>query len=192
MDPLAVANPIEPPLRQSAGAGSPTGLSVLLVEDDDVDAFLICDALSRNPAVRLVTWAHNGQDAISFVNSGGLCPDLAFVDLHMPKMSGFDLLIALANGPRARFPMVVLTSSSAPNDALRSQLRGAATTLSKPVASKDLYGMLKATIDSIFPSVPTDEQSQPPASDPVPEGGRPRPPLVEFSPYSPEMHPARP
>ena len=85
------------------------------------------------------------------VENGGIEPDLAFVDLHMPRKNGFSLLAALASRPQAGFPMVVLTSSNAPTDALRSRLRGAIRVVSKPDTFGEMKLLLTSAINTVCP-----------------------------------------
>lgn len=136
------------PIRTSATA---SGLCILAVEDDDADAYLICRALGDNPTVGKVVHARDGVEALALIESGEVTPDLAFIDLRMPRMDGFDLLVAVATRPRLGFPMVVLTSSGSPDDAIRSRLRGATRVIAKPAAVTELYAVLKAAIEAICP-----------------------------------------
>ena len=107
------------------GSDKALGLRVLLVEDDEADAYLISRALSRQPSVSNVFHAADGVEALRMVEDGEVTPDLAFIDLLMPRKNGFELLVALGARPKHDFPMVVLTSSMLPTDAVRSRLRGA-------------------------------------------------------------------
>lgn len=124
-------------------------LCVLIVEDDDADAYLIENALAANPNVTSVIRATDGVEALRLVDVGAVHPDLALIDLHMPRKSGFHLLVDFAAGRDPYFPMVVLTSSTAPVDAMRSRLRGAARVLTKPESAAELEVVLAATIQSI-------------------------------------------
>src|SRR6202453_1206525 len=137
------------PVKTSATS---PGLSILCVEDNDADAYLICRALADNPAVGEVVHARDGVEALAMIESGQVAPALAFIDLRMPRMDGFDLLVAVATRPRLGFPMVVLTSSGSHDDAIRSRLRGATRVIAKPAAVTELYAVLKAAIDAICPS----------------------------------------
>jgi CheY-like chemotaxis protein len=128
-----------------------SGLCILCVEDNDADAYLICRALADNPAVGEVVHARDGVEALAMIESGKVAPALAFIDLRMPRMDGFDLLVAVATRPRLGFPMVVLTSSGSPDDAIRSRLRGATRVIAKPAAVTELYAVLKAAIEAICP-----------------------------------------
>ena len=70
-------------------------------------------------------------------------------------MGGLDLLVALTGrAADAGFPMVVLTSSSAPADAIRSKLRSATRVVTKPRTVMELYAVLTTTIEAVCPSGP--------------------------------------
>jgi CheY-like chemotaxis protein len=125
------------------------GLCVLVVEDDDADTYLIGRALEDNPAVETMFHARDGIEALAMVERGEVVPDLALIDLHMPRMDGFGLLFALSGRPDATFPKVVLTSSSSPNDAIRSRLRSASRVVTKPDTVAEMYAVLRTTIEAV-------------------------------------------
>lgn len=129
--------------------GLPPGLCVLVVEDDDADTYLIARALEDNPAIGTIVHARDGIEALAMVDRGEVAPDLALIDLHMPRMDGFGLLFAFAGRPESAFPMVVLTSSSSPSDAIRSRLRSAIRVVTKPDTVAEMYAVLKTTIDAV-------------------------------------------
>jgi CheY-like chemotaxis protein len=123
-------------------------LCVLMVEDNEADAYLIGRALADNPMVARVVHAHDGYEALDMVDRGLVTPDLAIIDLHMPRMNGFDLMLAFSTRPQLNFPMVVLTSSSAPKDAIRSRLRSALRVVIKPDTVTELYAMIQSAIET--------------------------------------------
>jgi CheY-like chemotaxis protein len=129
-------------------ANSPAGLLVLLVEDDEADAYLINRALEDNPRVGKVVRAGDGETALAMIESGEISPDLALIDLRMPHMDGLDLLVAFATQPELDFPMVVLTSSSRRYDAVRSRLRSALRVIMKPDTVIELYAALTTAIEA--------------------------------------------
>jgi len=138
----------------TGGLKPPAGLCVLIAEDDEADAYLIARALSDNPGVGTVVRARDGIEALTMVERGDVSPDLAFIDLHMPLMNGFDLLVALAGCPMPTFPMVVLTSSAARNDAIKCRLRSATRVVTKPDTVAELFAVLAAAIDAVCPTGP--------------------------------------
>ena len=107
-------------------------IQILLVEDDEPDAYLIRRALAGNPRVREVILAENGVEALQLIDRGEVSPDLAIVDLHMPRKNGFELMHDFAIRDGARFPSVVLTSSASGADALRAAHCGAVEFVTKP------------------------------------------------------------
>jgi CheY-like chemotaxis protein len=139
----------DPPERLSRADRS--GLCVLVVEDDDADAYLIDRALAMQPMVGSVVRAPDGVEALRLVERRGLKPDLAFIDLHMPRRNGFNLLAALSKRGRPAFPMVVLTSSTAPTDAIKGRLRGALRVVTKPDSADKLASALNDAIRAACP-----------------------------------------
>lgn len=120
-------------------------LNILVVEDDEADAYLIERALADHPRVERIVRATDGVEAMEYLQDG-IEPDLAIIDLQMPRKNGFSLLIDLACSRAPRFPMVVLTSSTARTDAIRSKLRGADQVLTKP----DTVGELQTMLDKVI------------------------------------------
>jgi CheY-like chemotaxis protein len=136
-------------LGETIAPGLPAGLCVLVVEDDDADTYLIGRALEDNPAVGAIFHAHDGIEALAMLERGEVAPDLALIDLHMPRMDGFGLLFALSGRAGSNFPMVVLTSSSSPSDAIRSRLRSAIRVVTKPDTVAEMYAVLRTTIEAV-------------------------------------------
>jgi CheY-like chemotaxis protein len=134
------------------GPNRPEGLCVLLAEDDEGDAYLIGRALADNRGVGRVVRAKDGVEALTMIERGEVAPDVAFIDLQMPLMNGFDLLVALTESARGAFPMVVLTSSAARNDAIKSRLRNATRVVSKPDTVTELFAVLAAAIEAVCPA----------------------------------------
>jgi CheY-like chemotaxis protein len=127
----------------------PGRLRVLLVEDDEADAYLIEQVLVDNPRVKEVVVAGNGVEALELVEHGGVAPDLAFVDLNMPRKDGYALLthFAMRRGPW--FPAIVLTSSRLRADELRSRARGAFGFVTKPISQAKLREALNRAIAKV-------------------------------------------
>src|SRR6185312_5575874 len=114
------------------------GLHVLVVEDDAADAHLILRALSEQGAkVAHIELACDGVEALERLNESLVSPDLAIIDLKMPRMDGFKLLIEMACRGHGNVPVVVLTSSTAKADSVRSLFRGAKKVISKPNTLSD-------------------------------------------------------
>jgi len=124
-------------------------LCILLVEDDEADAYVVERALWDHPAVGKIVHVRDGVEALAAVQCGGLEPDIAFIDLRMPRMDGFELLFAISNDAGLTFPTIVLTSSSALDDVIRSRLRHANRVLIKPETVPEMSAVLKGPIDAV-------------------------------------------
>jgi|HubBroStandDraft_4_1064222.scaffolds.fasta_scaffold751457_1 CheY-like chemotaxis protein len=153
------------PTMAPSSAEAAKRLVILVVEDDEADAYLIQRALARHANVATVVQAPDGVEALRMVESREVEPDLAFIDLHMPRKNGFNLLAAIAAGSAPRFPMVVLTSSTAPTDAMRSRLRGAVRVVTKPDTLQAMEVELGRAIAAVRPQAgkPAAKAAPPPA-----------------------------
>jgi CheY-like chemotaxis protein len=99
--------------------------------------------------VATVARAHDGNEAMAMVETGEVSPDVALIDLHMPGMSGFELLVAFGARLAPSFPMIVVTSSSSPSDAIRSRLRSAMRVVIKPDTVAELHAVLKTALEAV-------------------------------------------
>lgn len=139
-------------------------LCILLLEDDDADAYLTGRALRSMPRVSQVVRARNGQEAVSMLESGKVTPDIGFIDLQMPTLDGLSFLNLCMDRGLANIPLVVLTSSSDWKDALRSRVHGALSVITKPENPVDLKQALQDAIDVFAPGEVAKSHTQPQAS----------------------------
>ena len=101
-------------------------LDVLLVEDDPGDELITREAFEQGAVTSTLHVARDGQDGLDFryrrsANREARRPDLILLDLNLPKYDGRQLLQTLkADADLAHIPVVVLTTSSAQEDILRS------------------------------------------------------------------------
>jgi two-component system response regulator len=111
----------------------PHPVTILLVEDDPDDEALTVMALRGVPATLEV--ARDGQEAMDYLtNDGKALPRLVLLDLKLPKIDGLEVLRRIREDDRTRLtPVVVLTSSNAPNDVVASYRLGANSYVRKPV-----------------------------------------------------------
>jgi CheY-like chemotaxis protein len=117
--------------------------TVLLVEDDLNDIFLVKRAFKmariKNP-LQIVT---DGQEAISYLRGDGKyadrsahpLPKLIVMDIRMPRRSGFEVLewVKDCSKPLHRIPVVIVSSSEDPADINRAYELGANAYMVKPV-----------------------------------------------------------
>lgn len=124
---------------------------ILLVEDDLGDAKLTQRAWSKSNLALDITWVRDGEAALDVLNNrspyeNAALPDLVLLDLNMPKMNGREVLAAIRADPRlTHLPVVVLTTSTAEQDVMKSYQLHANAYVSKPV---DLEGFA-AIVDSL-------------------------------------------
>ncbi len=112
----------------------PNSFTILLVEDNSDDEELTVLAL-RAQTVATVAVARDGQEAIDYLlNEGKDPPRLVLLDLKLPKMDGLEVLRRIREDERICLtPVVILTSSLAPNDVAASYRLGANSYVRKPV-----------------------------------------------------------
>ncbi|MGW1893762.1 response regulator [Streptomyces sp. NPDC002004] len=123
---------------------------VLLVEDDAADAMLIQEALITRGS-RKLTQVEDGIAALEYLRAPGAArPDLIVLDLNMPRMNGRELLAVLKSDERLRsIPVVVLTTSAAPDDVLDAYRRHASAYVTKPVNLDDFERAVQS-IDAFY------------------------------------------
>ena len=129
----------------------PPSYGILLVEDDAADAMLIQDALLDRPSEHVVTQVEDGVAALQHLNDPALPhPDLIVMDLNMPRMNGRELLAVLkADQELKLIPVVVLTTSAAPDDVSAAYGGYANAYITKPVNLDDFVSAVQS-IDTFF------------------------------------------
>jgi CheY-like chemotaxis protein len=107
---------------------------VLLVEDDPGDVVLIQEAFEHNKVRNRLHVVGDGVEAMRFLRDGGERPDLVLLDLNLPRKDGREVLEEIKTDPALRsIPVVVLTTSKAEEDILRSYDLHANAYVTKPV-----------------------------------------------------------
>ena len=130
---------------------APRTYGILLVEDDPADAMLIQDALRERPWQHVVTQVEDGVAALQHLNDPEQPhPDLILMDLNMPRMNGRELLAVLkADQTLKAIPVVVLTTSAAPDDVSAAYQGYANAYITKPVNLDDFISAVRS-IDAFF------------------------------------------
>jgi CheY-like chemotaxis protein len=128
-------------------------IDVLLVEDNPGDVLITREAFAENPGKTGSNTLHvvsDGVSAMNFLRKRGKyadapTPDLILLDLNLPGMDGREVLAAVKNDRVLRqIPVVVLTTSKAEEDVLRSYNLSAASYITKPVTFDGLLEVVKA------------------------------------------------
>jgi CheY-like chemotaxis protein len=114
--------------------------TILLVEDNPDDALLTLRAFGKSSVAHEITVVEDGADALDYLFAAGqyaeraALPDVVLLDLNLPRMSGLQVLQKIRADQRTRrLPVVVLTTSNAERDVLRSYDLGANSFVRKPV-----------------------------------------------------------
>ena len=130
--------------------------TILIVDDNASDIDLLQIALEESGVTADVQTAGDGRQAIAVLEqaergAGAARPDVIVLDLNMPIMNGHELLARLQSDERLRrIPVVVLTTSDAPNDRNRCLGLGAREYLVKPRRFAD-FAPLVARLRTYLP-----------------------------------------
>jgi CheY-like chemotaxis protein len=133
-------------------------IEVLLVEDDEGDELMTREAFADNRIGNTLHVVRDGEEALDFLYRRGghedaTRPDLILLDLNLPKYDGRQVLEQIKSDEElATIPVVVLTTSAAEEDIIRSYKLHANAYVTKPV---DLDQFIRAVqqIDEFFVSV---------------------------------------
>ena len=137
-------------------------LRAVVIDDEPLARARMRRLLAQHPEVELVADCANGEESIAALQE--LRPDVAFLDIRMPDMDGFDVLDAL--GPR-RPPQVVFVTAYSEH-AVRAFEARALDYLLKPVSAE----RLRQAIERLRPPEPLAEAARYPERIAVPVGGR--------------------
>ena len=122
----------------------------MLVEDSPSDAALTVEALEVGKVVNRLSHVVDGVEAMAFLRrqgkySGVAKPDLIMLDLNLPRKDGREVLEELKNDPALKtIPVVVLTTSRADVDILRSYELHANCYIIKPVEFSKFIDVVKS------------------------------------------------
>ena len=133
-------------------------IEVLLVEDDPGDVLMTKEAFEDYKLQNTLHVVNDGAEAMDFLRRQGEHadaprPDLVLLDLNLPRMDGREVLQAIKSDPElASIPVVVLTTSEAEEDVLRSYSLHANAYVTKPVDFERFIQVVRQ-IDDFFVTV---------------------------------------
>jgi CheY-like chemotaxis protein len=133
-------------------------IDVLLVEDDPGDTLMIREAFADNKVRNRLSCVTDGVEALAFLRREGEYaeaprPDLILLDLNLPRKDGRQVLQEVKADPELRtIPVVVLTTSEAEEDILRSYSLHANAYVTKPVDFERFIAVVRQ-IDEFFVEV---------------------------------------
>ncbi|HZF91572.1 MULTISPECIES: response regulator [Streptomyces] len=135
-----------------------TPVDVLLVEDDPGDELMTREAFEDNKIGNTLHVVRDGEEALDFLYRRGdhteaPRPDLILLDLNLPKYDGRQVLERIKSDPDlAHIPVVILTTSAAEEDILRSYKLHANAYVTKPVDLDQFIAAVRQ-IDDFFVQV---------------------------------------
>ncbi len=133
-------------------------IRILLVEDDPGDVLITQEALAASKLLHTLEVVDNGEEALDHLHRRGRYadaerPDLVLLDLNLPRVGGREVLAEVKGDPDLRrIPVVVLTTSDAEEDVLRSYDLHANAYVCKPVDFDQFHHVIR-TIDEFFLAV---------------------------------------
>jgi CheY-like chemotaxis protein len=128
-------------------------MTIVVADDDADDRLLIGDAFTEARIANPVEFVTDGQELIDYLTATGKftaragkpLPGLILLDLNMPRMDGRAVLTRMKADPALRrIPVVVLTTSKAEEDILRTYDLGVNSFIAKPVTFDALVDLVRA------------------------------------------------
>jgi CheY-like chemotaxis protein len=137
--------------------GNATAITILLVEDDAGDILMTREALAESKVLNDLRVVNDGREAIDYLDRvddpESPRPDLILLDLNLPKVDGREVLAYVKGHERLRrIPVVVLTTSQAEEDIVRSYDLHANAYITKPVDFEQFMVVVRK-VDEFFVSV---------------------------------------
>ncbi len=131
-------------------------VEILLVEDNEGDILLTKKAFKRGKIMNQLHVARDGEQALEFLFKRGKhvdapTPDLILLDLNMPKLSGQEVLKRIKEDEDLKsIPVIILTTSTADEDILKSYQLQASSYIRKPVDFKQFGEVIQKLQDYWF------------------------------------------
>jgi CheY-like chemotaxis protein len=124
-------------------------ISILMAEDDAEDQTLVKKAFARARVINGLTFVSDGEELMRYLRREGRYadarrPDILLLDLNMPRKDGREALREIKADPQLRhIPVVILTTSDADEDVLRSYDLGASSYIQKPVTFEKMVEVIE-------------------------------------------------
>ena len=131
-------------------------IEILLVEDNPGDVRLTMEALKDCKMRNTLYVVEDGEEALSFLYKKGKYadaphPDLILLDLNLPKKNGKEVLLEIKEHPKLkRIPVVILTTSKAEEDILKTYDLHANCYITKPVDFDQFISVVRKIEDFWF------------------------------------------
>ncbi len=132
---------------------SATPITILIADDDADDRMLIEDAFEESKLQNPLHFVEDGEQLLQYLKREGEYaqfknhpfPGVILLDLNMPKMDGRTALAKIKDDERlCRIPIIILTTSKAEEDILRTYNLGVNSFITKPVTFEGLVQVVKS------------------------------------------------
>lgn len=129
-----------------------TKVEILIADDDAEDRMLIKDALHESKLRNNVQEVENGEELLEYLTNNGKysdkekfpAPGIILLDLNMPRKDGREALKEIKANPELRkIPVIILTTSKAEEDILRTYDLGISSYITKPVTFSAMVDVMK-------------------------------------------------
>ena len=127
-------------------------VTILMADDDPDDRLLTEDALKEARLANEIRFVENGEELLQYLRHKGKFadktlhprPGIILLDLNMPKMDGREALQLIKSDPDLRrIPVIIMTTSKADQDILKSYDLGANSYVTKPVTFDELVEVVR-------------------------------------------------
>jgi CheY-like chemotaxis protein len=127
-------------------------ITILMADDDADDRLMAREALEEAGLTNVMKFVEDGEELLDYLRQSGAYadpdsaprPGLILLDLNMPRMDGREALREIKADPELRrIPVVVLTTSKAEEDILRTYDLGVNSFITKPVTFEGLVEVMK-------------------------------------------------
>lgn len=135
---------------------TPKSIEILLVEDSPTDVLIAREALAEARIINTIHVTEDGVEAMQFLRREGnyanaVRPDLILLDLNLPRKNGREVLAEIKSDELLKsIPVVVLTTSEAEEDVLRSYDLHANCYVVKPVGFENFVNAVRSISDFWF------------------------------------------
>ncbi len=130
----------------------PTSMTILIADDDHDDRLFMEQALRQNGFSQTIQFVEDGEELMEYLRHEGRFldqnvpwPNLLILDLNMPRKNGFQALEEIKDDPKLRrLPVIVMTTSSADEDVVKTYNLGVNSFVTKPFNFSRLVEMVGA------------------------------------------------
>jgi CheY-like chemotaxis protein len=125
---------------------------ILVADDDEEDRMLVKEALEESRLANNLQFVVDGEDLLAYLRNQGKyadkqrypTPGLILLDLNMPRKDGREAVKEIKNDPHLRIiPIVVLTTSKAEEDVIKTYDLGVSSFITKPVTFSSLVDIMQ-------------------------------------------------